>query len=192
MTRHFVLGNGKSRLKIDPKSLQPYGKIYGCNALYREFSPDYLIAVDPKMILEIQESNYQLSHEVWTNLNQKYQYNYGFKYFNPRLGWSSGPSALQLSVNHNPSEIFILGFDFSGIDDKFNNVYADTFNYKSSSDIPTYWGNWEKQTQMIVKNNPHIKFYRVVDDIFYDTKWYYKNFKIIKISEFLIQINNFV
>jgi hypothetical protein len=188
MTRSFVLGNGRSRLNILPSALQPYGKIYGCNALYREFSPDYLIAVDTRMILEIQETKYQLSHEVWTNIRPEIIYDHGFHYFKPSLAWSSGPCALQLAVKHNPSEIYILGFDYTGINNFFNNVYADTNNYKSNIESPTYWGNWEKQTEIVIKANPHIIFYRIVEDDFYDTKWGYKNFKNMKYHEFLNQI----
>ena len=64
MTRAFVLGNGRSRLNLNPLLLKNHGTIYGCNALYREFNPDYLIAVDPKMIIEICEKGYQLDHSV--------------------------------------------------------------------------------------------------------------------------------
>lgn len=45
----FVLGNGTSRKNIDMRQLKNYGKVYACNAVYREFNPDYLIAVDAKM-----------------------------------------------------------------------------------------------------------------------------------------------
>ena len=38
----FVLGNGLSRKPIDPHLLKQHGRIYGCNALYRTFAPDYL------------------------------------------------------------------------------------------------------------------------------------------------------
>ena len=48
----FVLGNGKSRLNVDPRNFQERGVVYGCNALYREFVPDYLVAVDVKMVNE--------------------------------------------------------------------------------------------------------------------------------------------
>ena len=48
----FVLGNGTSRSPINVEDLTPIGNTYGCNALYRSFAPDYLIAVDVKMILE--------------------------------------------------------------------------------------------------------------------------------------------
>ena len=42
----FVIGNGTSREPIALPSLKPFGKIYGCNAVYRDFIPDYLVAVD--------------------------------------------------------------------------------------------------------------------------------------------------
>ena len=56
-TTAFIIGNGTSRKSIDlhqlKKNSPPGSKIYGCNALYREFEPDYLVAVDSKMIAEI-------------------------------------------------------------------------------------------------------------------------------------------
>jgi len=192
MIRSFVLGNGLSRKSINPSILQPCGKVYGCNALYREFNPDYLIAVDRKMILEIQNTKYQESHEVWTNIDPHVRYDNGFNYFNPRMGWSSGPCALKLAASHCPDEIYILGFDFTGVDGKFNNIYADTNNYSSASDTQTYWGNWEKQTEIVIKTHPYIKFFRVVDELFYDTKWNQPNFKNIQKSEFLKHINIFL
>ena len=78
--RSFVFGNGKSRLNITFDQVKPYGKIYACNAVYREYAPDYLIAVDPKMIVEIAATNYQLQHEVWTNNNSRYKDFTGFKF----------------------------------------------------------------------------------------------------------------
>lgn len=182
--RCFVLGNGKSRLNINPQTLKKYGKIYGCNALYREFEPDYLIAVDPKMVIEIANSGYQLTHEVWTNPNKQITSFNGLRYFTPSLGWSSGPTALNLASSHNPKEIFIFGFDYVGKQGLFNNVYADTPNYKKSNENATYYGNWETQTQQVIKNNQHIKYYRVVEDSYYCPKWNYTNFRNITYKEF--------
>ena len=71
--RCFVLGNGRSRLAIQPSELIGYGKIYGCNAIYREFDPDFLIAVDPKMVMELNSVGYQHTHQVWTNGNSRYK-----------------------------------------------------------------------------------------------------------------------
>ncbi|NBP56792.1 hypothetical protein EBU71_09745, partial [bacterium] len=64
MRRNFVFGNGRTRLNIDFDEVRPYGLIYACNAVYRDYTPDFLVAVDRKMIDEIDKSGYQLRHEV--------------------------------------------------------------------------------------------------------------------------------
>lgn len=181
--RSFVLGNGTSRLNINPQELQRYGKIYGCNALYREFEPDYLVAVDPKMIVEIEKSGYQRTHEVWTNPNAKYRNFQGFHYFMPSLGWSSGPTALNMAAQHGAKEIWIIGFDYSGLNGYLNNVYADSVNYRKSSDTATYYGNWKRQTEQVLKNNPKIKFYRVVGPGHFNPEWDYPNFRHVNFDE---------
>lgn len=57
MDRAFVIGNGQSRLQIDLNNLRSKGTIYGCNALYRDFIPDVLVATDCKMREEIELSD---------------------------------------------------------------------------------------------------------------------------------------
>jgi len=161
----FVLGNGTSRAAINPEDLRPYGKIYGCNALYRSFDPDYLVSVDVKMVLELQKAGYQHKNpNVWTNPNKSLMKYKGFNFFNPSKGWSSGPTALWLASQHGYDEIYVLGFDYRGLDDgkKLNNVYADTPNYKKSSDSATFFGNWMRQTTSVIKENRKIHYKRVI------------------------------
>ena len=183
--KSFVLGNGRSRLNASLNELKSYGATYGCNAIYREFDPDYLIAVDAKMILEIDAVQYQQKRPVWTNPNKETRNCSGLNYFTPSLGWSSGPSALHLASLHNPKEIYMLGFDYVGRNGLINNVYADTDNYKKSSDIATYYGNWKDQTEQVIRKNIHISYYRVVDDHnYYSLDWNYVNFTEITYTEF--------
>jgi hypothetical protein len=160
----FVLGNGTSRKDIDLDKLKSLGKVYACNAVYRTFRPDYLVAVDVKMILEISKTGFQNHNEVWTNPNRSYQNLKNFNYFSPSKGWSSGPTALWLATQHNYDTIYILGFDYKGLDDgkKLNNLYADTRNYKKSTDGATFFGNWMRQTMSVIKENPQIQFNRVI------------------------------
>jgi len=160
----FVLGNGISRQEIDLTHLQQYGPVYGCNALYREFSPDYLVAVDVKMVIEINKAGYQQKNTVWTNLNRAYKDMEGFNYFNPSKGWSSGPTALYLASQHKYERIFILGFDYMGLESgkRVNNLYAGTPNYKRKEDTATYYGNWLRQTEQVIKESPQIQFRRVI------------------------------
>lgn len=191
----FVLGNGHSRKTIPLLPLKEKGKVYGCNALYREFVPDYLIAVDTKMILEINKSGYQRNHEVWTNPNKQYARMKGFNFFNPSKGWSSGPTALWLASEHGYDTIYILGFDYKGLNDglKFNNIYADTQNYKKSTDSATFYGNWLRQTCSVIENNPKKRYIRVVEDKTYIPKDLakYKNLEHLNINDFMKIIENF-
>jgi uncharacterized Rossmann fold enzyme len=160
----FVLGNGTSRANIPLSPLQQMGRVYGCNALYRHYKPDYLVAVDTKMILEINKTGYQNNNEVWTNPNKVYHKMTNFNYFQPSKGWSSGPTALWLATQHGYQHIYILGFDYQGLDSgkKFNNIYADTRNYKKSTEGATFYGNWMRQTKSVVQEFKDIKFTRVI------------------------------
>jgi len=190
----FVLGNGTSRLAINPELLREHGKTYGCNALYRTFDPDYLIAVDVKMVLELNKAEYQKKNpNVWTNANRAYHKFSGFNYFNPSKGWSSGPTALWLASQHNYKTIYILGFDFRGLHDgqKFNNVYADTPNYKKSSDSATFFGNWMRQTASTMQKHTHIQYVRVIAPDNYQPPELNKieNYSTITIDDFQKQFN---
>ena len=51
--RVFCIGNGESRKDYNLQNLRQYGKIYGCNALYRDFTPDVLTAVDHGIMHEV-------------------------------------------------------------------------------------------------------------------------------------------
>ena len=162
----FVCGNGTSRNFISIEELQKHGPVYACNAVYRDSRPDYLVAVDPKMIVEITHNGWHLNNEVWTNPNRRYEGKKfeGLNYFNPSKGWSSGPTALDLASSHGYDHIFILGFDYMGLENnkRFNNVFADTPNYKKSADPATFYGNWMRQTETVIKSNPEIQYTRVI------------------------------
>lgn len=160
----FVLGNGRSRLTINPNSLLKLGTVYGCNAQYREYDPHYLVAVDVKMVNEIIASGYHKTHALWTNPNKGIATKSNVNFFSPHKGWSSGPTALWFSALNGHKEIYILGFDYEGLGGRFNNVYADTFNYKKSSDAATFFGNWLSQTEKVIKEFKTIKFFRVVEN----------------------------
>ena len=185
----FVLGNGTSRKNIDPEDLAKLGKVYGCNALYRTFRPDYLIAVDVKMILEINKSGFQHSTEVWTNPNRSFANVKNLNYFSPSKGWSSGPTALWLASEHGYNTIFILGFDYRGLDDgkMFNNIYANTMNYKKTTDGATFFGNWMRQTKNVIETHPETSFVRVIapDNYSPDELNTFENYSEILVEDFL-------
>ena len=194
----FVLGNGESRKGIQIADMKEHGTVFACNAVYRTEEPDFLVAVDPKMVLEIAESNYAKTHEVWSNFNGQYNKNQKvldqIKWFRPSLGWSSGPTALRMACERGYKEIYVLGFDYQGHTDaqknnrnKFNNVFKDTRNYKRSKDEATFYGNWMNQTKRILNDFQDVKFHRVIPKRWFQPKdldWK-NNLSTLTIQEFL-------
>ena len=160
MTTAFVLGNGLSRKPVDPQTLKQHGTVYGCNALYREFVPDVLVATDRLISTHIQDSGYALKNKFYTRkpVNGSGAMRLPKEYH----GFSSGPNAVGLAAKHGHTEIYLLGFDLGPTSDqRFNNIYAGTEFYKPRDSQPTYTGNWIKQLVQILKDYPDTKFYRV-------------------------------
>jgi len=52
------LGNGQSRQGLDLKKMKDYATVIGCNAIYRDFTPDILVALDSRV-----------SHQIYRNAN---------------------------------------------------------------------------------------------------------------------------
>ena len=166
----FVLGNGQSRKGIDIDDLKTKGTVFACNAVYRTHRPHFLIAVDPKMILEIAETDYMVHNKVWSNFNAQYNKHQKIldhcNWFKPSLGWSSGPTALKMACDHKFKEIYILGFDYQGHQDgkRFTliNMFGDTRNYKRNKDEATFYGNWMNQTKRCLEDYKDVRFHRVI------------------------------
>lgn len=161
MAAAFVLGNGRSRLAVDPADLAKAGPIYGCNALYREVTPTVLVATDRPIATAIQNSGYASRNRFYTRkpipglgaqvVPQQY------------FGFSSGPIAVALAVLDLHDPVYLIGFDMGALPgDRFNNVYADTEFYKPSSGRPTYTGNWIRQLARIAQDHPRTRLIRVV------------------------------
>jgi len=62
---HFCFGNGNSRKEIDIEQYKKYGKVVGCNAIYRDYTPDILVSLDSKMSHEIYRSGYCFENTVY-------------------------------------------------------------------------------------------------------------------------------
>ena len=190
MTIAFVLGNGVSRQSVNLELLRPLGKIYGCNALYRDFIPDVLVATDKPIATEIQNSKYAIEHKFYTrkpidNLGAlRVPQNY--------YGFSSGPIATGIAAIDQPQTIYMIGFDMGPVNNKFNNVYADTDFYRKSDATPVFTGNWVKQIRKITEDFSTIQFIRVQGKTTADLAEFanIKNLKHLPMHSFLDRINN--
>ena len=59
----FIIGNGPSRQQVKLNKLE--GTTFGCNALYRDFTPDYLVSGDAGVIKEICAKGYPKRTSVY-------------------------------------------------------------------------------------------------------------------------------
>ena len=160
MSTAFVMGNGRSRLAVDPGSLQQFGDVYGCNAIYREFTPRVLVATDRPIAEAIQHSGYSSRNIFYTRrpidgLGAR-------RIPQDWFGFSSGPAAVAIAAQQGAARVYLLGFDLGPLPGElFNNVYADTEFYKRSSARPTYTGNWIRQIQQVTRQFAKVEFVRV-------------------------------
>jgi hypothetical protein len=160
MTQAFVLGNGISRQNISLPALQQIGKIYGCNALYREFTPDVLVATDRPIAEHIQRSEYAKTNRFYTrrplpNLGAE---QVPTEYY----GYSSGPIAVSLAAKDGNKRVYMLGFDLGPTEEnRLNNLYAGTQFYKPPGSTPVFTGNWIKQVTRVLQDYKDVEFIRV-------------------------------
>jgi hypothetical protein len=189
MTQAFVCGNGVSRQAVDLNKLRMQGKIYGCNAMYREFEPDCLVATDRPIAEVIQQSGYSGQHRFHTRRPLP---NLGAQPVpKPYHGYSSGPIAISLAALDGHAHVYLLGFDLGPTSNsRFNNVYAGTDFYKSSDSAPTYTGNWIKQIVTITKDFPQTTFVRVCGPTTADIKEFKNshNLQHVSVAEFLASV----
>lgn len=191
MTIGFVIGNGISRRGVPLEKLKEFGKVYGCNALYRDFTPDVLVATDRPIAEQIQDSGYPKKHRFYTRkpIDGLGAWRLPKEYY----GYSSGPNAVGLAAFDHHQIIYMLGFDMGpDQNNKFNNVYADTNFYKSALATPTFTGNWVKQICKIASDFPKIKFIRVCGETTAKIQEIeaIKNLRHESIDTFLDRINN--
>ena len=65
-----IIGNGKSRQHMDLQEIKNKAWTFGCNALYRDFAPDYLLSIDPHVTHEIVDTDYVLNNILYiSNMN---------------------------------------------------------------------------------------------------------------------------
>jgi hypothetical protein len=136
--RAVVIGNGPSRLDFNLQYLKkPQGLLgattaqtYGCNALYRDFTPDFLIATGNNGIVdEVASSKYVENNIVYTNAIHLLEYPGKF-YLIPYDPYAdSGTTAAYIAAFDGHKKIYLVGFDGHDLDGHNNNVYSNTNGY---------------------------------------------------------------
>ena len=135
--RAVVIGNSPTRLDFDLNNLKhPSGLLgaktlqsYGCNALYRDFTPDFLVAHGNDMVAELALSEYAKNNIVYTNaINLLADPNKFYLIpFDPYA--DSGTTAAYLAAFDGHKRVYLLGFSEQDSPGTNFNVYAGTRGY---------------------------------------------------------------
>ena len=178
----YCIGNGPSRKDFDLTRLKETGQTYGCNALYRDFMPDFIFSVDSKMTKQmmddgvgLQTFHYAPALEVNRHMrddlhmipnNPQWLYKRPAELHlipsNPR--WISGNVAFWVASVHGHKNIYLIGYDFREYGPgQLNNIYQDTECYGERNQ-DTIFDGWLKQFRDMIKMRPDVNFTVVHDN----------------------------
>lgn len=150
----YIIGNGASRQPFDLMILRGKGTVFGCNALYRDFSftspkyvlPDFLIAIDDAITVEIESSDFPSNRVIIPPENEKWEpveLHWGrsaTKDWNPaRPRSNAGMNAILEAIKKGYSDLHIFGFDSLVVDNKvaLSNLYdgTDCYGYDTRANL---------------------------------------------------------
>lgn len=128
----LIIGNGKSRSKQDLASI-PREVTIGCNKIYQEMDPDYIVAGDPSAIIDV-ESNWEvpnketrlLKWDVLTSLMNQAGSNSGIYAVN----WAA------TKLWEPPSHITLSGFDcFISNNDELAGSNTFVYSHENNKEV---------------------------------------------------------
>ncbi len=187
----YCIGNGPSRKGFDLNRLKATGQTYGCNALYRDFLPDFIFSVDAKMTAQMyldEVGRKTIHYAPSLEVNRKHAK--GMIHLIPNNPyWISGNQAFWTAGVHGHKNIYLIGYDFREYGDgQLNNIYQDTPNYGERKGDAIMEG-WLKQFRDMIKMRPYVNYTVVHDNPpeylhHLQTGTDFGNSKVISYSEF--------
>lgn len=150
----YIIGNGPSRQGFDLYTLPQ--DTYGCNALYRDYTPDHLIVVDRKMYNEIKDSGYGEKNIIYTNHYNMQKFG-GTCHLIPKNPYKgAGPTATHIAIHDGHTNLIMLGFDCAE-DGVNNNIYVNTDCYADDKSVVSV-SVWGRQIAELMHSNPGVTF----------------------------------
>jgi hypothetical protein len=199
----FVVGNGMSRISMSTFRLiyltksggghlgKMKAQCYGCNAVYRDWTPDFLVCTNPEMIDDIVEEGYAENNVVFgraASLLNHPEY-ISLIPHDPRM--NCGATATYLACFHGHKKIYLLGFDNQtstpGIN---NNVYAGTKHY-APKDENTGDDVWINNMSRVFNTYQDVEFVRVttegMEGVMPEQWKWHRNLRQIHLKKFFIE-----
>lgn len=137
-----VIGNGISRKNFNLNTLKNKKiQTYGCNALYRDFAPDFLVAVGNDLAIEIQQSGYAANNVVYSTTENILKYPGVFHLIPQTPSWNAGSLAAYLACFDGHATVYLLGHDGLDTPGVANNIYINTNGYsgRETNSVDKFW-----------------------------------------------------
>jgi hypothetical protein len=161
-----ILGNGPSRLEFNLQHIKNHKggllgsralQSYGCNALYRDFTPDFLVATGNEMVAEIAASDYVKDNIVYTSSIHTLEYPNKFYLipYDPYI--DAGTTAAYIACFDGHKNLYLLGFDGQDSPGYNYNVYAGTPNYQSKDAVVTDF-KWRRNFRQLAQVFDDVNF----------------------------------
>ena len=203
--RAVVLGNGPSRTELYPNGnlfqlldnhkggLLAAGAVqtYGCNAILRDYTPDFAVAND-EMAQEIIEKGYNYQTIVYGTNAMVLSYPGKFYNVPQAPNWDMGATAAYLACFDGHKTVYLMGFDqHSGHTTCQFNVYAGTRGYPSVESLTTE-AYFEKTLKQVMDLYSDVDFVRVspTRDYYMPDTWKYQlNLRQIDFRDFTLEVD---
>jgi hypothetical protein len=164
--RAVVIGNGPSRLEFDMRAVFEHKggllgattvQTYGCNALYRDYTPDFLVVRGNSIVDELATSEYVNNNIVYASSIDVLGHPSKFYLIPIDPYCDAGTTAAYIAAFDGHTTIFLLGFDNQDSPDYNYNVYADTTGYDAHNNS-TSDDKWIADRAMLVKTYSEVDF----------------------------------
>ena len=195
-----VIGNGNSRKSFNLTHIANHKggllaagalQSYGCNALYRDFAPDFLVATGEEIIKEIADSSYTNDHIVYSHANALLDYPTKF-YLTPQdPSWNAGAIAAYMACFDGHKTVYLLGFDGVDHDTDGYNCYVGTNGYPEPSSGYSE-AFWNKAMMQVFNTYDDVDFVRVVPTVGFrmPEEWnYVLNLRQIDFNTFVTEVD---
>jgi hypothetical protein len=177
-----AIGNGHSRVGFDLSLIANHKggvlatdklQSYGCNGLYRDFAPDFLVAVG-SIVDEIAASDYVPANIVYTNATGVLKYPGKFQLIPQNIYIDAGALAAYMAAFDGHKKVFLIGYDQYDNDTggNINTIYAGTDHYPST-DSSSNGEGLALSLSMVMKVYNDVEFVRVMPTA---TSWYHPKF----------------
>jgi hypothetical protein len=166
----LLIGNGTSRVGFDLSRLDGQGLTVGCNYIYREYDPDFVVAIDDteeNPVVQTIKVYLAKGHDhKWKLIGRNYldgkfwwlcadqEKIVRFAHINHRLNQNSGILAgYFLASTYQAKRIYMFGIDFfRQIPGEDNDIFFGNCRWK-----PNIARGWNR----LIEDNPQTEFIRV-------------------------------